>query len=211
MNLRQADFPVIITNEPTGFSPINFVDHDHASSLERALHLFLEHGHRRIAVMLPSTTMPASFQKLKSLFINTLFEHGIRDDVDPYWCYIEKDPSRNDSLYRAQNALEDLLDLPEPPTAIFFFSKFFLKYAQDVFKRRGLRIPDDISIINSPYNPYLYPDISGFDIQYEEMARLLLEGIHKTIENPYHHLQKLIPAKYIDKGTVAYCRAGRHM
>lgn len=203
MSLRQSGFPVIIANEPTGFTSINFINHDHANSLTEAVNAFIDHGHERIAVMLPSTTMPDSFQKLKPLFINTLYSRDIHYNVNPYWTYVQRDASVVDDLRGAEQALEALLDLPEPPTAILFFTETFLQYALKVFARRNLRVPEDISIICSPYNPYFYPDISGFEIQYDKMASQLIEGIHKTIENPFYHLQQLIPAKYIDRGTVA--------
>lgn len=202
MDLRLSGFPVIIANDPSDFTPINFINHDHASNLRRAVNTFIDHGHEQIAVMFPSTTMPDSFQKLKPIFIDTLCSRGIHYNINPYWVYVERDATRADDLVHSKQALEQLLDLPKPPTAIFFFTDTFLEYAEQVFTERDLRIPDDVSIICSPYNPYRFPDISGFDLQHDQLAQLLLDGIHETIKNPFYSIQKLIPSVFKDRGTI---------
>lgn len=197
MDLRLSGFPVITANDPTGPSPINYVNHDHEFSLREAIHHLVQAGHRRIGVFLPSTSMPGSFQKLKPSFIEILCQHDILCNVNDYWHYIERG-----KLETSSDKLEFMLNLKEPPTAIFSYTSNFLPYIEQVLKKRGLSIPRDISLIYTS-DGRENPTISSFALQYDEMARLLLDGLYETIKNPFYSIQKLIPTVFNDRGTIA--------
>lgn len=197
LNLRLTGYPVITANDPTGPSPINYVNHDHASCLREVIRRFVEAGHRRIGVFLPSTSMPGSFQKLKPDFIDALCHHNILYNVDDYWHYFERGKLEN-----CIQTLDYMLSLKEPPTALFCHSGAFLPYIEKALHQRGISIPEDISLVYTS-DGRENPTISSFALQYDEMARLLLDGLYETIKNPFYSIQTLIPPVYTDRGTIA--------
>ncbi len=206
MELRLTGFPVIISNDPRGPSPISYIDHDHASTLREITRRFIEAGHRRIAVMFPSTSTPGSFDKLKPEFIDTLCRMGIQYNVDNYWAHVEERSSdTEDSYIQAVQKLEAMLDLPEPPTALFCLaSGFYRHYIEQVLERRGLSVPRDFSLALAPLNDISgYRETTGFSLQFDLLAKELLNGIYESIKNPFYSVQKLIPVRFEDHGTIA--------
>jgi LacI family transcriptional regulator len=70
-------------------------------------------------------------------------------------------------------ATEQLLDLPQPPTAIFCFSDRLAMAVYQVAARRGLRVPDDLSVV-------------GFDDQ-DGVANALSPGL-TTVRLPHQEM-----------------------
>ncbi|STS87389.1 transcriptional (co)regulator CytR [Klebsiella variicola] len=62
--------------------------------------------------------------------------------VDPH--YIARG---NFTFEAGANALEQLLSQPVPPTAVFCHSDVMALGALSLAKRRGLKVPDDLSIV----------------------------------------------------------------
>ena len=83
------------------------------------------------------------------------------------------------------NALEQLLALPVPPTAVFCHSDIMALGALSLAKRRGLKVPEDLSIIgfdNISLSEFCDPPLTTvaqprFDIGREAML-LLLDQLH---------------------------------
>jgi len=201
MELRQSGFPVIVANEPPTYTPINFVNYDHGHSLREGLRRFIDVGHRRVAVLYPSTTMPGSYEKLKPDYINILEEAGIAYNPK-FWRFVQRDPSSSNEMHEASPVAEELFSLTEPPTAFFCYSPYLVEPVRRAAVRAGLSVPEDISIIASPFDQNSQTDISGYVLRHEALAQELLKGIHETIENPFHCVQKLLPLNFIDRGSV---------
>jgi LacI family transcriptional regulator len=68
-----------------------------------------------------------------------------------------------------------LLDLPEPPSAIFASNDVMAMGAMDAIRHRGLRIPDDISIVgfdNIPQSAMVFPPLTTVQQPLEQMGRV---------------------------------------
>jgi LacI family transcriptional regulator len=73
-----------------------------------------------------------------------------------------------------------LLDLPNPPTAIFCYNDRMALSAIDAARERGLSVPEDISIVgfdNDPFVLQLFPGLTTAILPHEEMARWAIEHI----------------------------------
>src|SRR5581483_1631645 len=108
-------------------------------------------------------------------------------------------------------ALETLLALPEPPTAVFMASDTQAIGALDAARRRGRRVPEDLTIVG--YNDIemaQYFGLSTMRIPMREMGRrgvdLLLKCMHG--ENDSAPRCRL-PADFIDRGTCGPPRSRR--
>lgn len=67
-----------------------------------------------------------------------------------------------------------VLDTPNPPTAIFAFNDRMAVGAYDALRSRGLRVPDDVSVVgfdDEDISAYLDPPLSTMVLPHEEMAR----------------------------------------
>ena len=67
-----------------------------------------------------------------------------------------------------------LLDLPNPPTAIFAFNDRMAVGAYDALRQRGLSVPRDMSIVgfdDEDTSAFLDPPLSTIVLPHEEIAR----------------------------------------
>ena len=107
-------------------------------------------------------------------FVQALRRSGIT--VDPH--YIARG---NFTFEAGANALEQLLAQPVPPTAVFCHSDVMALGALSLAKRRGLKVPDDLSIVgfdNIALSEFCDPPLTTvsqprFDIGREGMLLLL--------------------------------------
>lgn len=74
----------------------------------------------------------------------------------------------------------DLLDRPSRPTGLFCFNDRMAVGAYDAARIRGLRIPQDISIVgfdDEETSSYLSPPLTTLKLPHEEMARFAVERL----------------------------------
>ncbi|HWL52582.1 MAG TPA: substrate-binding domain-containing protein [Chthoniobacteraceae bacterium] len=204
MELRLAGFPVITANEPTEATSINYVNYHHAAAVRDVVHRFAKAGHRRIGVIATATTMPGSYQKLKPDFIDALCSEGILYDINPYWRTLpisyHVPPAR---WSEAERVLLEMLELPEPPTAIFCWSNSAAIEVQQVFKERGISVPGDLSLVICPGLPdESLGEVSYYGTRHHALAEELVKGICETIKNPFYHVQRLLPLEFVDRGSI---------
>lgn len=136
-------------------------------------------GHRRIALMAGLPDDPMRFavpEHRREGYVAALAAEGVepRDDYEV---------SGNFSVAGGQEAMERLLDLPEPPTAVFAMSDEMAFGAMRAVWDRGLRVPHDISVIGVDDHDFSHV-IELTTIQQEVgehgavAARMMLEHLH---------------------------------
>ncbi|MGC4105840.1 MAG: LacI family DNA-binding transcriptional regulator [Thermomicrobiales bacterium] len=81
--------------------------------------------------------------------------------------------------------VNELLDSPSPPTAIFSTLDLVAAGALQALYERGLRVPDDISIVgfDDTYAPFLSPPLTTVDNPMLEMGRTAARLVFEQIEN----------------------------
>jgi LacI family transcriptional regulator len=147
-----------------------------ARALTNAL---LAAGHRRIGHVAGETWLDAGRDRIAG-YREALEARGI-----PY------DPALVVNLGSAVSAGQDgahaLLDLADPPTAIFCFNDRMALGALEAARERGLRVPDELSIVgfdNDPFAAALFPGgLTTAVLPHEEMARWAVQHIF----NMRHH------------------------
>jgi len=132
-----------------------------------ATEMLLKKGHRRIGFINNVNPIPASFGRLEG-YKQALKAYGVPFDED----LVRLHASESRGGYRG--TLE-LLQLREPPTAIFCFSDFMAVGAYDALRTLGLSIPDDVAVM-------------GFD-NYELITTKLSFPL-STIELPHYEMGK---------------------
>jgi len=111
----------------------------HASGAKQATEHLLDLGHRRIAAIAGQEHWYATEERLLGMRA-ALAGAGILADPQLIRFSNWQEPS-------GVLAAEALLSLPEPPTAIFAFNDNVAIGALNAARARGLRIPDDLSIV----------------------------------------------------------------
>ncbi|MBJ6581468.1 DNA-binding transcriptional regulator CytR [Enterobacter roggenkampii] len=164
---------------------------------EFAPELELPTVHKRIGCIAGPEEMPLCHYRLQG-YVQALRRTGVT--VDPHYI------ARGDFTFAAGGqALEKLLDLPEPPTAVFCHSDVMALGALSYAKRRGLRIPKDLSIIgfdNISLSEFCDPPLSTvaqprYQIGREAML-LLLDQLHgQTVSSG----SRLLDCELIVRGT----------
>ncbi|MBF9141143.1 LacI family DNA-binding transcriptional regulator [Hymenobacter properus] len=101
------------------------------------------------------------------------------------------------SLEDGAAGIRQLLDLPQPPDAIFSSGDFTAVGALDALKEKGLRVPQDVALVgfgNETFSSLTEPKLTTIDQRCEEMGgaaiRLLLEMIQ-------HDTQTRTPRKIV--------------
>ncbi|MBQ8612403.1 MAG: LacI family DNA-binding transcriptional regulator [Oscillospiraceae bacterium] len=148
---------------------------DHATAY-RAVTTLIEHGHRRIAALVPSCSDHSISQLRCNGYIQALEDHGIAvDDA----LIVE---SGGFDMERAYKATCALLDSGTDFTAIFAVSDVMAIAAIKALADRGRCVPEDCSIIGIDgieLSKYSLPTLTTMVQPVEQMAR---ESVHILVE-----------------------------
>jgi LacI family transcriptional regulator len=155
VRLIQEGVPIILLGQMPE-SSIPFVDIDATKSAERAVAHLAQLGHRRIALITNARLRYTSAQQRKAGYESGLQKAGLR---------------LNDALIKEGNytpesgmtAMNELLNLPAPPTAVFVASDVVALGAMLAVKKAGLRIPEDIAFVgfdDIPLAEYFDPPLT---------------------------------------------------
>jgi len=136
-------------------------------------------GHKRIGCITGSMDLGCSQERLNG-YRSALRTHHLNEE--PGLVY-EGDFLQSDGYAGAST----LLDLPEPPTAIFASNDLMAMGAMDAIRSRGLRIPDDVSVIgfdNIQQSAMVYPPLTTVQQPLEQMGRVATQILLGILKNP---------------------------
>ncbi|HEX2913701.1 MAG TPA: LacI family DNA-binding transcriptional regulator [Chloroflexia bacterium] len=160
----------------------------------------IELGHRRIGFITGTPELGCSRKRLEG-YKDALIAHGL--PVDP-------ELIREGDFYQPtgyKNTVE-LLQLANPPTAIFASNDSMAFGVMEAVRERGLSIPADVSIIgfdDIPQASSVHPRLTTVRQPLEQMGRVSTKMLLDLIENPDRPPEKIeLPTKLIIGHT---CRA----
>ena len=100
-----------------------------------------------------------------------------------------------------------MLDLPNPPTAIFASNDVMAMGVMDAVRSRGLRVPDDISVVgfdNIPQSAMVFPPLTTVQQPLEQMGRVaaqMLLGILNGVEQVTNRIE--LPTELIVRSSTS--------
>ena len=144
-------------------------------------------GHRKIAHITGHPQIPTTIERVAG-YEGAMIENGIEIDARLI-------KSSNSDYQSGAALMQELLDLPDPPTAVFTANNLLTLGALKTIHKNGIRIPDDISIVGFDdmyWSMSLNPPLtavrqSGYDIG-NKAAELLLQ----KIANPDRQTSSLV-------------------
>ncbi|RMF01550.1 MAG: LacI family transcriptional regulator [Chloroflexi bacterium] len=163
--MAEADIPIVLLDRTTPGLDAPLVQVDNEAGGYYATKYLLELGHRRIGVLRGLETISTQVVRVEG-YKRALREAGIPVDdqlivradpqyhvnqVPPRALHSNRPPVKLTNLQMTPSAFEvlnQLLDLPERPTAIFVTNNQMTLGALHALKERGLKCPQDISLIS---------------------------------------------------------------
>ncbi len=114
---------------------------------------------------------------------------GFKDALVKYNLPIENDLiiESNLRLEDGRRIMQQLLNAPEKPDAVYAAGDYAALGALQVLKENNIRIPEDIALIgfsNEPFTSFVSPSISTVNQHSEHMGKLAAETFLELIENP---------------------------
>ena len=197
LELVRSEVPVVTIDY--SFDNSSSVVSDNEEGAYRLASHFAEQGHRRIAFIHGERTLVTQ-QRIRG-FNRAMKEHGIETPRE----YMAE--ARFHDVESVRKATADLLDLPEPPTAIMYPDDFSYMGGHTEIMERGLRIPDDISVcgydginLTRIFNPQLTTWYQDAVMIGAESVRKLVETIEGDRTDTAEQI--MVPGKFIDGKSV---------
>ncbi len=165
---------VVLNNYFT--EPINCITIDNEKSAMHIIDYLVSLGHRDIATIAGALNIQAGISRLEG-YKKGLAQHKIK---------LNKEYIKVGNFLRSQSreAMKDLLELKNRPSAVFIASDVMAMEAMDVIKTSGLSVPKDISIVGFDDNPLsIYSPIPLTTVSQplQEMGRLGVEKLNLMI------------------------------
>lgn len=176
--LKKEHFPVVQIYRKTPKSAISTIALDNELSGYTAVQYLIKLGHKRIGHITPGQLTQSGMERIAG-YKKALAEMGIA--FDP--ALVAEGANSADAGCKAMN---NLLDLVQPPTAVFAAHDMMALGAYEAVFSRGLSIPEDVSIIghdNIPFSDLVRPKLTTIDTHKNKLGMAGIDLLMEEIEN----------------------------
>ena len=191
--------PCMVLNNSFEKEPVNSIAINNEKSAIDVIEYLVKLGHKKIATIAGDLSTESGKKRLEG-FKSAVKSNGLRLSTN----YITVGHYLRSP---AKKAMEHLLSLKDPPTAIFCASDVMAMEAMDVAKKKGLKIPDDISIVGFDDNPLCsYSPVALTTVwqPIAEMGRMGVELLNQIVSGKKREPQKvLLKTKLIERKSCA--------
>lgn len=191
--LTQRNFPfVLIDHQGTG-QDCPAVGATNWQGAYDATEYLINLGHRRIGFITGSMDLGCAQERLA----------GYRAALRTYHLPDEPALIYEGTFFQPDGyaGAEALLNLPNPPTAIFSSNDVMAMGVMDAIRNRGLRIPDDISVLgfdDIPQAALVRPALTTVRQPLEKMGRVAAQMLLDLLASPEQKLQRMeLPTKLV--------------
>jgi LacI family transcriptional regulator len=171
----------------------------HASGANQATRHLLELGHRRIGVITGPPEGTASKSRLQG-YHAALAADGVMPDPD-------LEVAADFVIAGGVTGANRLLDLPEPPTAIFAFNDSLAIGALRAARARGLRLPGDLSVVgfdDTREASIVHPALTTVRQPLAELGRMAVTLLTRLLERqPFEPLHVELATKLVIRDSTA--------
>ncbi len=193
--------PIIAIDPHTGRSPLQSISGDNRDGALQAVRHLIELGHRRIAHLRGRGDLESALLREEG-YRRALLEAGIpvREELIVDGDYLAD---------TATGAVAALLDLADPPTALFAANDVSAIRAMDVATGRGLRVPQDLSVVgfdDIPAAATSVPALTTVHQPLEEMGRLAARRLLDELDGraqPEPGRHEELATQLVVRGTTA--------
>jgi LacI family transcriptional regulator len=198
--LHEQGIRMVLVNRRAEHLDVPSVTPDDAAGVGLAVRHLAGLGHRRIVHLAGPQSTSTGVIRARA-FRGAVREHGVDDDP----ALIESCSAwREDAGARA---LREVIDSGAEFTAVVAGNDLIALGCYDVFRERGLRCPEDVSVIgfnNMPFLDKLQPPLTTIAVPHHqigvEAARMLLESLNEQ-NRPARSV--LLPVSLVDRQSTA--------
>jgi LacI family transcriptional regulator len=173
---------------------------DEVQGGKAATEVLLEKGHRRIGFINNVDPMPAQLGRLEG-YKQALAAYDV--PFDPHLVQYGT-TTQTSGGYRCTM---ELVQIPNPPTALFCFNDLTAMGAYDALRQRGLTIPDDMAVIGFDdlelIAAQLYPPLSTMELPHLQMGKWAVQYLVEQIESVHdgQPVQHKIACRFIPRSS----------
>jgi len=185
--LLSIDLPLVAISWPPDREAVTVVDADDRIGARQAVRHLVELGHRRVAHLTGHANLMSALIR-RDVCLEVLQEAGIVTPAE----YVLPGEYSTESGYANGRRL---LDLPEPPTAIFAGNDEIAVGVVEAARERGVRIPEDLSLVgydDRPLSSVMSPRLTTIHQPFVEIGdlavRLVIERVEDRELAPVCHL-----------------------
>lgn len=174
--ITEAGVPIVVVENYQSF-PIHSLTADNFTAGRVMTEYLIKLGHRRIG----GIGGPSKYSSLSDRMHGHQIAHienGIPIDLSL------QPPPVSGNPRKGYVQMQQLLSLPEPPTAVFAVSDRAAFGAMDAIKDAGLRIPDDISVVGIDDvrdSAYSTPPLTTYSVPKYDLGRMAVSILHDLI------------------------------
>lgn len=191
--------PVVLLDARTDDDRCSSVVPDEYAGARAAVQHLIDAGHRRIGYV-DAAEAPAAAALRRQAYLDALTENGLGTDD----AVVAASAS---STRSAISPVTALLDLAEPPTALFCFNDRIAAGAYAAARRRNLRLPEDLSIVGFDNQVLIAeavdPGLTTVQLPHYEMGRWAMERALALLDEDAAPVAKLMPCVLVERGSVA--------
>lgn len=193
------NIPVVVVNRKVDNPKVSYVAIDNFSGAYEAVKYLINKGHKRIAHLAGDLRVQCAQERLQG-YKQALLDNNISLNEN----YIK---NTNFSPKIAKDALIELFDLRDPPTAIFCCSDDIAYGVMLFAAERNLTIPDDLSVVGFDDNHFLSSShlaLTTVHQPLEEMASLGAELLYNIIHNGEGVKNIILPPQLMERDTATF-------
>ncbi len=138
--LNSLDIPFVVADDHSEHHSLHAVKVDYRLAAYSAVQYLISQGHKNIG-FIGNRKLPSFYTQVFAGFQKALQEAELT--LNPSWCF-EKIQDRQ----TMEESISDLLASDELPTAVFCIEDILAIECIRYLQKRGLRVPDDISVIS---------------------------------------------------------------
>lgn len=169
---------VLVDRKAEGIETDGVYSNNEQGAFDAVEHL-IRTGHRRIALLSPELQRVSTRKERYAGYVKALQTHDIPVN-ETYVKFVREFSALKDIL-------QELLRLPEPPTALFCSNDLSTMETLRALKEGGIRVPEHIAIVgfdDSPWTDLLEPPLTRVVQRTFEIGALSAEKLLRQIEQP---------------------------
>jgi len=179
--LEAQDLPFVLLGTPVSretLTRFSIVSSDGFSGTRRMTRHLIDLGHRRIAYIRFGGIF--TDDERFAGYIEEMTQQGLK--IPPEYV---KNVKRVGVELQGQEEVRELLNLPEPPTAVMCLHDLTARNVIEEVQRMGLKVPDNLAVTGFGdlfFAPHLNPPLTTVRVPIEEEAGLLLKILFEKMD-----------------------------
>jgi len=198
-DLREQHIPAVLLGVREGFDDFDLVGVDVVSGVLQAIDYFYELGHRRIALVTGPLDTRSGYTRLLG-YQQGMAKHGLR----PPEAWQRSAPFTQQGGYEMTKAL---LQLDDPPTAIFLANDIMAVGALGAAKELGVMVPEQLSVIgfdNTTVAAVTTPALTTLTYPKRERGETAIQALVRRIRQEDGEPQRVIfPCRLVERESCA--------